>query len=52
VKYISLFSGIGGFDIALGRAGFVCDTVCENDKQAQYVLRRRFPEARLIDGIT
>jgi DNA (cytosine-5)-methyltransferase 1 len=51
VKYISLFSGIGGFDIALGRAGFVCDTVCENDKQAQYVLRRRFPEARLIDDV-
>jgi DNA (cytosine-5)-methyltransferase 1 len=51
MKYISLFSGIGGFDFALERLGFICDTVCEIDKQAQTVLRRHFPHARLIDDV-
>src|SRR3990167_5769396 len=51
MKFISLFSGIGGFDLAFERAGFICDTVCEIDKQVQTVLRRHFPHARLIDDV-
>jgi len=51
MKFISLFSGIGGFDLAFERAGMVCDTVCEIDKDAQKVLRRHFPHARLVDDV-
>ena len=51
MKYISLFSGIGGFDEAFRRAGMECDSVCEIDKAAQAILTRHFPEAKLFDDV-
>lgn len=51
MNYVSLFSGIGGFDEAFRRAGMVCDSVCEIDKAAQMILTRHFPEARLFDDV-
>ena len=51
MKYISLFSGIGGFDEAFRRAGMECDSVCEIDKAAQAILTRHFPEARMFDDV-
>ena len=51
MKFISLFSGIGGFDLAFERAGMECVTVCEIDKNAQEVLRRHFPKAELFDDV-
>ena len=45
MKSVSLFSGIGGFDLGFQRAGIECAAVCEIDKNAQSVLLRRFPEA-------
>lgn len=51
MKFISLFSGIGGFDLAFERAGMECVAVCEIDKNAQSVLRRHFPKAKLFDDV-
>lgn len=51
MKFISLFSGIGGFDLAFERAGMECIAVCEIDKNAQSVLRRHFPKAELFDDV-
>ena len=51
MKFLSLFSGIGGFDLALTRAGAVCDSVCEIDKACQSVLTRHFPDAKLYDDV-
>lgn len=51
MKFISLFSGIGGFDLAFDRAGMECVTVCEIDKNAQAILRRHFPNATLYDDV-
>jgi DNA (cytosine-5)-methyltransferase 1 len=51
MKYISLFSGIGGFDYALEAEGFECVAVVEIDRDAQRVLRRHFPHAQLIDDV-
>lgn len=51
MKFISLFSGIGGFDLAFERAGMECVAVCEIDKNAQSVLRRHFPKAELFDDV-
>jgi DNA (cytosine-5)-methyltransferase 1 len=42
VKFGSLFSGIGGFDLGFERAGMSAAWQCEIDKQAQVVLRNHF----------
>jgi DNA (cytosine-5)-methyltransferase 1 len=48
---VSLFAGIGGFDIALQRAGFKVVASVEWDKNAQNILRRHFPEAEILGDI-
>lgn len=51
MKALTLFSGIGGFDLALERADVDVVGVCEIDKNAQSVLRRHFPKAELFDDV-
>jgi DNA (cytosine-5)-methyltransferase 1 len=51
VNSISLFSGIGGFDLGFAQAGISCHSVCEKDKQAQNILRRHLPGAGLFDDV-
>lgn len=51
LKFLSLFSGIGGFDMALERAGMTCDAVVEINMNAQNILRRHFPNARLYNDV-
>ena len=51
MKYLSLFSGIGGFDRAFEDVGMECDSVCEIDRAAQGILTRHFPNARLFDDV-
>ena len=51
MKFVSLFSGIGGFDLAFERAGMECVSVCEIEKNAQAILRRHFPKAELFDDV-
>lgn len=51
MKVLSLFSGIGVFDLALENAGFEIDSVCEINKNSQDVLRRHFPGAKLYDDV-
>lgn len=45
MRVLSLFSGIGGFDLGFERAGMTITAVCELDKHARGVLERRFPNA-------
>jgi DNA (cytosine-5)-methyltransferase 1 len=47
----SLFSGVGGFDIGLERAGYEIVWQCEADPKCQSVLRRHWPDVRLIDDV-
>ena len=47
MNVLSLFSGIGGFDLGFERAGMTVVGMCEIDRHAQTVLRRRFPNATL-----
>lgn len=51
MKFVSLFSGIGGFDLAFERAGMECHSVCEIDTAAQVILRRHFQQAKLYDDV-
>ena len=52
MKFGSLFSGIGGFDLALERAGWECAWQCEIDKKASDILARHWPETPRYDDIT
>ena len=49
---LSLFSGIGGFDLAAERAGIEVVAQSEVDPAASTLLSRRFPSARNLGDIT
>lgn len=51
MRVLSLFSGIGGFDLGFRRAGMEIVGMCEINKPAQSVLRNQFPEAVLHDDV-
>jgi DNA (cytosine-5)-methyltransferase 1 len=52
VKAVSLFAGVGGFDLALERNGIEVVASIEIDKKAQDVLRRHFPNSTIFGDIT
>lgn len=51
MRHGSLFSGIGGFDLAAEWIGWENVFHCEIDSKAQKVLKKRFPETRLIKDV-
>ena len=51
MKVGSMFAGIGGFDLGFERAGFDVAWCVEWDKNAQSVLRKRFPKATVYGDI-
>ena len=51
MKALSLFSGIGGFDLGFQRAGMDIVAMCEIDKHARNVLARHFPNTRLHSNV-
>lgn len=48
---ISLFTGIGGFDIGLERAGFNIAFQCEINKFCRTILKRHWPKVTLHENI-
>lgn len=52
VNAVSLFAGVGGFDLALERAGVPVVAAVEIDKQASGVLAHRFPNTHLFSDVT
>lgn len=46
MNYISLFAGIGGFDLGFKRAGMKCTGQAEIDKAASALLARQFPDVK------
>lgn len=52
LRVLSLFAGIGGFDLGFERAG-LSETVafCEFDQEAQAYLRERFPGIPIYDDV-
>ena len=49
---VSLFAGVGGFDLAMQRAGIDVVATVEIDKNARGVLQHRFPQARHFEDVT
>lgn len=52
MKCLSLFSGIGGFDLALQRCGHETVGACEIDQYARRTFARHFPGVMLYGDIT
>ena len=49
---VSLFAGVGGFDLALERAGVKVVASVEIDLKAQSVLKKHFPHSTIFDDVT
>ena len=49
---VSLFAGVGGFDLALERAGIRVVASVEIDKKAQAILAKHFPDTQQFNDIT
>jgi DNA (cytosine-5)-methyltransferase 1 len=52
ITAVSLFAGVGGFDLALERSGVKVVASVEIDKKAQDVLRRHFPNSTIFGDVT
>jgi len=51
MKAVSLFAGVGGFDLALERAGVPVVASVEIDKHTRGVLQQQFPNTTLLEDV-
>lgn len=47
----SLFSGVGGFDLGMERAGLEIIWQCDNDPFCQKVLKKHWPDVRMYNNV-
>lgn len=52
MRFLSLFSGIGGLDLGLEWAGWTCAGMCEFDPWCRALLAERFPGVPIHDDVT
>ena len=51
LRYLSLFSGVGGFDLGFDRAGMTCAGQVEYDEKARAVLAKHWPDVKRINDV-
>jgi DNA (cytosine-5)-methyltransferase 1 len=49
---VSLFAGVGGFDLAMERSGIKVVASVELDRSCRSVLEKHFPDSKLFDDVT
>jgi DNA (cytosine-5)-methyltransferase 1 len=52
MTFVSLFTGIGGVEVAWTKLGWECLAVAETDKAACAVLRHHFPDVPNLGDVT
>jgi DNA (cytosine-5)-methyltransferase 1 len=52
MNVVSLFTGVGGFDLGLERAGHRIVAQCEADEKARAVLRRHWPDVPIHEDVS
>jgi DNA (cytosine-5)-methyltransferase 1 len=52
MRFVSLFAGVGGFDLGFEKAGMQCVGQVEIDKHARRVLETHWPDVRRHDDVT
>lgn len=52
MKHLSLFSGIGGIDLAAEWAGFESAIMVERDPYCQQILKKNFPTTQIFNDVT
>lgn len=50
-RVVSLFAGIGGFDLGFERAGFTVVAQVEKDKRCRELLVAKWPDAAILDDV-
>lgn len=50
-KMVSLFAGIGGFELAFKKAGVQTVLMCEIDPVAKSILKENIPDVKLVDDV-
>lgn len=50
-RVVSLFAGIGGFDLGFERAGFTVVAQVEKDKRCRELLAAKWPDAAILDDV-
>ncbi|MBP3322341.1 MAG: DNA (cytosine-5-)-methyltransferase [Clostridia bacterium] len=50
-RMVSLFAGIGGFELGFKRAGIETSMICEIDPVAQHVLAANMPDAQIVSDV-
>ena len=48
---VGLFAGIGGFELGLAKAGHHSLMLCDSDRAATAVLKKRFPSTSLVGDV-
>lgn len=52
MRFVSLFAGVGGFDLGLEASGHTCVGQVEIDKNARKILERHWPNVPKHDDVT
>ena len=52
MRFVSLFAGVGGFDLGFEKAGMTCVGQVEIDPKAREILNRHWPETPKHDDVT